>query len=178
MVGGEEITGAGRIPEMRVQLAHPGLGVFQEALVARDFEQLRRRQRHVGIVVGKSFGAMLAAGGGVIELAAVAQGGDHGVECDHGLGDPFAAFQHHAGAGQRGDGQAVPVGQHLVVARRRRALAPRLQQHAALLGHQQFVGVGGRLRARAGAARHIAAVEVALAVDVVDGFELGREGAD
>ena len=91
-------------------------------------------------------------------------------------GQPVVALEHGGGVGERGDHQAVPVGQHLVVPARPDALVAHRLQPGAQARQPLLLGVAQQRR-RAVAMQDGVMLPVALRRDVVDLLEEGRIGA-
>ena len=174
IVGGDEVAAAFGIGEMPVEHGDQRLRLVEVAHLAGRLEQRDAGARHVGVVVERAAMQPLAGAMGMEQPAVVvahpvhdeAPGADRG-------GQPVVALEHGGGVGERGDHQAVPVGQHLVVPARPHALVAHRLQPGAQAGQSLLLGVAQQRR-RAIAMQDGVMLPVALRRDVVDLLEEGR----
>ena len=133
-----EIESARAVAEQVERLAREHARGLEIARLAARLEQAKRCARHRRIVVEERAGAGMALAPGMQEPpVGAAQFRKHKVERGPRGSKPFRLAEHSAGADERRDGQAVPVGQHLVVAARLRTRLAQSEQARA----------GGRKRA-------------------------------
>ena len=174
---GVEVPAAVGIPVMAIGNGDPLLGACQVRCRAGRLEQGDRRTRHVGVIVEDRLARAPAGAITVVEPPIGAHAVAHEREGGGGGGDPFGAAEHRADGGERRDHEAVPVGEHLVVAARRHALRPVVEQR---LAHCRKARLVGRLagRRRREAVENGAAFPVAGRAHVVDRLEIGSVGAE
>ena len=159
-VFGGEIEPARAVAEQVKGLGRQSPGGLEVAGLAARLEQGERGAGHRRIVVEQGAGAGAPLAPGVQEPAvAAAQLGKHKIERGACAFQPRRLAEHGAGADQRGDGQAVPVGQHLVVAAGFRTLLAQGEQFRPRRGEARFVL---RRAARSDAAQHRLAFPVSL----------------
>ena len=115
VVGGEGVAAGVGDPEVRLERGAPALGGGEAGRIVGGLIEAQRGPDHVGVVAGVALHLGLAGAIGVGEaavrlhaLADEIEGGGRGFQ-------PIGAVEHACGMGERGDHQAVPVGQHLVV---------------------------------------------------------------
>ena len=162
---------------MLVGNGDPFLGLRQVRCRAGHLEQGDRGARHVGVIVEHRRGLEPAVAIAVVEPSvgghAVAHEGEGGGRCC----DPVGAVEHRANGGKGVDHEAVPVGEHLVVATRRHALRPLTEQRLARRRKARlFHPLAGRRRCEP--VEDDAAFPVAPGAHVVDRLEVGSVGAE
>ena len=123
---------------MRLDRGEPAFRPVEPDAVAGRLVQRQGGAAHIGVVVERRRMARLPG------APAVAQAILHRHVLAHEIGradrgvDPVRAREGCAGEGDRGDREAVPVGEHLVVEAGANPLRPRRQQHGAILGELFF----------------------------------------
>ena len=166
---------------MPVDGFRPGFGLIQIFRTSRDLIKGQGGPGHVGIII--EHGGMLgpAFAPAVVEAARRRQPAANESKDLFGGLRPRGLAEGGPGLGQGGDGEAVPVGQHLVVPQRRNAPAAHRQQHLAEVGQAGFGGGVGQLR-QGGAVEDGVSLPIAARHHVVVFFEQRRlvfeEGVD
>ena len=162
------------ISEFCLRRAHDAFGLRQPRRIAGRLEQRQGRAGHRGLVVQQAHGGNASEPPGVLHPPiGRAHFRQHEIEGFLGAGQPLGMVEHGRGAGQRGDRQAVPIRQHLVVAAGTDPLRPRPEQYAARAGECGFLG--GRTL-RGDAAQDRVAFPIAGRRHVVGALERGRIG--
>ncbi len=132
IVGRQEIAAGVAIPIMNVANVNPGLGLLQIEKLARDLVKQQRRARHAGLVVQNrplaTAPATIAVAQPTIDFHAVLDE----EECPARGLEPVGSLEDGARSSQGRDRQAVPVGQHHVVAYGPRPLVADLPQGLSL----------------------------------------------
>ncbi len=139
--GGEEAADA--VAEMDDGGVGEADGLFQAGGIAGGFVEGEGGAGHVGLIVEQAGGGDTALTPGVLD--AVIRAGKFAqdeVAGRGGAGEPVGAVEHGGGANQAADRQAVPVGEHLVVAAGADAFCPRFEQVMAGAGESGFLFIG------------------------------------
>ena len=172
---GHEKPAVGRA-EQGLRLHGAGPRRLEIAGFARRLEQRERGSGERGVIVEHSRGAdaALAPGMGEAPLDVAEIVPDE----REGRARRFEKLRRRENGGrarERGDHQAVPVGQNLVVERR---LRPRLAQREEARARIAQAPLVGRLARRRHAAKNVGLLPIAAAAHVVGGLERGRVGPE
>ena len=168
VVGRDEVAGAIHVPVVLVGIGDPALRPLQVAGFAARLEQCDRRPRQVGVVLDDGRVALYRAGApDAMQTPPVLQMRDGEVEGSTRGIEPERFVEHRSRVDQRGDHEAVPVGENLVVATGANAIvAPHLQ-----LGPRAGEG---RVGERGFDVQRAAEVEDGVAFPVADGCDAVR----
>ena len=173
---GGKVDPAGSIAEEVQGLGREASGSVKIPRLSGGLEQGERGAGHRRVIVDEGAGAGMSLPPGVQKPTVAAPELAHDkIERGARGCNPGRLAEHGAGADERRDGQAVPVGQHLVVAA---GLGARLAHG------EQFCPRGGELgllvgrTTRTDAAQHRPAFPVSPARDVIGGLEAGRGVAE
>ena len=145
-VFGGEIEPARAVAEQVDGLARQPARGFEVGGLAARLEQAKRGAGHRRIIVEERAGAGMSLAPGVQEPpVAAAQLRHDEIERGARRSEPRRLAEDGAGASERGDGQAIPVGQHLVVAA---GLRTRLAQREQFRAGVRKLGLRFRRAAR------------------------------